>query len=217
MKNKAFIFDMDGTMVDNMHYHLLAWEQTVELLGGTLRGKELQKELYGLNTELIERVMGKGRFNQAELQRIGDEKEALYRSLYKPHLKLIDGFLQFVEQSKQHNIKLGIGTAANHLNTMLVAEGLAIKHYFDTIITCEDVKKGKPNPEVYLKVAEKLKVSPAECVVFEDAPKGVEAAFNAGMGCIAITTMHKAEEFSHFNRLLKIIPDYRALKLNEIL
>lgn len=218
MRNKkysAFIFDMDGTMVDNMHYHLLAWKQTIELLGSSLQGEELQKELYGLNTELIERVMGKGKFSEEDLQRIGDEKERLYRLLYKPHLKFIDGFLQFIEKCKQQEIKLGIGTAANRLNTALVVEGLSIKHYFNAIVTGEEVQKGKPDPEVYLKVAEQLQVSPAECVVFEDAPKGVEAAFNAGMDCVAITTMEDALEFSRFKRLLKIITDYKLLNPDD--
>ena len=90
-------------------------------------------------------------------------------------------------------------------------DGLNIRHYFDSVIGAEHVKDSKPDPETYLKGAQELQVSPADCIVFEDAPKGVEAAHNAGMKCVVLTTMHEESEFRNYHNIIRFIADFNEL------
>ena len=106
---------------------------------------------------------------------------------------------------------MGIGSAAIIENIQFVVDGLNIRSFFDSIVAAENVQESKPHPETFLKVAAALQMNPADCLVFEDAPKGVEAAEKAGMECIVITTMHSKEEFISFNNILAFANDYEEL------
>jgi beta-phosphoglucomutase len=210
--HKAIIFDMDGTMINNMGYHLLAWERMVAELGGSLRGEPLMTQLYGSNKGVVERIFGVGRFSDADIQQIGDTKEAYYRELYYPYIKLIDGLPEFLATNQAKGIPMALGTASNMPNIDLTLDGLNIRRYFSAIVSADDVKNGKPDPETYLQAAAKLGCAPADCLVFEDVPKGVEAAANAGMQAIVLTTTHQPQEFTQFNNILRFIPDYMELR-----
>jgi beta-phosphoglucomutase-like phosphatase (HAD superfamily) len=111
---------------------------------------------------------------------------------------------------------MGIGTAAIPFNVDFALDNLNIRHYFRSIITANDVTTSKPHPEVFLKAAAELGVDPASCIVFEDAPKGVEAAANAGMKAVVITTMHTREEFSDYNNIITFVPDYTSLTPGQL-
>jgi beta-phosphoglucomutase len=209
--HKAIIFDMDGTMINNMHYHLLAWERMAAELGSPLRGEPLLAQLYGSNRGVVERVFGVGRFSDAETQQIGDTKEAYYRELYYPHIRLIDGLPEFLERNQAQGIPMALGTASNMPNIDLTLDALHIRHYFKAIVSADDIKNGKPDPETYLKAAAQLGCAPVDCLVFEDVPKGVEAAANAAMQAIVVTTTHTAAAFAQFENVLRFVPDYREL------
>jgi beta-phosphoglucomutase len=206
--SKAIIFDMDGTMIHNMHYHLLAWERMVEELGHDIRGEALLAQLYGSNKAVVERIFGQGKFDDATIRHIGDTKEAYYRELYRPHIKLIDGLEEFLANCKAANIPVALGTASNMPNINLTLDTLNIRHYFSAIVSADDVKNGKPDPETYLKAAALLGCEPAHCTVFEDVPKGVEAAANAGMQTVVLTTTHPQSDFTQFNNIITFIANY---------
>jgi beta-phosphoglucomutase-like phosphatase (HAD superfamily) len=110
-----------------------------------------------------------------------------------------------------NNISMAIGSAAIRLNIDFVIDNLKIRDYFGAIVSADDVLISKPHPETFLSCAAKLQIDPADCIVFEDAVKGVEAALNANMRCIVLTTMHHAEEFANFPNVIKIIKDYTEL------
>jgi beta-phosphoglucomutase len=131
--SKAIIFDMDGTMINNMHYHLLAWERMVEELGHGIRGEELFAQLYGSNKGVVERIFGQDRFSAGEIQDISDKKEAYYRELYTPHIKLIDGLDNFLADCHDKHIAMALGTASNMPNINFTLDTLNIRHYFSTI------------------------------------------------------------------------------------
>ena len=135
------------------------------------------------------------------------EKEKKYQQTFRPHLRLIDGLDHFLRDSKKAGTKMGIGTAAIRFNVDFVLDGLQLHHYFDSIITADDVINSKPDPETFLKGAGQLGVLPEECLVFEDSPKGAEAALHAGMKCVAITTMHEPGDFNTAN-IIKFISSY---------
>ena len=126
-------------------------------------------------------------------------------------MKALPGLETFLATAKQKGIKMGIGSAAILFNIDFAIDGLNIRHYFDSVIGAEHVKHSKPDPEPFLKGAEELGVSPADCIVFEDAPKGVEAAANAGMKAIVLTTMHAAETFTAYDNIIAYAPDYTSL------
>ncbi len=211
-KYKAFIFDLNGTMIDDMSYHVNAWYGIVNTLGANLTMEEVKKECYGKNNDLIERVFP-GRFSDEEKNKMGLEKEEHYQQEYKPHLKLIKGLDSFLDKACEHKIRLAIGSAAIPFNINLVLDGLQIRKYFEAIVSADDVVHSKPDPETFIKCADQLNIDIKECLVFEDAPKGVEAALNAGMDCVVITTLHDKDKFSGYKNAISFIKDYEELEL----
>lgn len=203
---KAFLFDLNGTMIDDMEYHIKAWHRIFNDLGANITMEEMKLESYGKNPEVIERVIP-GRFSDAEKRTMSIEKEKQYQEEFRPHLQLIKGLNKFLAMTKAEGIKMAIGSAAITMNIDFVLDGLNIRHYFDAIVSADDVMKSKPDPETYLKCAEKLNITAEDCLVFEDVPKGTESAMRAGMDCVAITTMHVEHEFDPSN-VICFIPDY---------
>ena len=207
---KAFLFDLNGTMIDDMDYHVHSWHRILNELGANLSKEEAKAECYGKNHEVIERVFP-GRFSEAEKDRMSIEKEQQYQEEYRHSLALIPGLMEFLIEAKKNNIKMAIGSAAIMFNIDFVLDGLDIRHFFDVIVSADDVKKSKPDPETYLKCASLLGIPAAECLVFEDVPKGVESAYNAGMKAMVLTTMHVQHEFQQFNNVLGFHKDYRQM------
>jgi beta-phosphoglucomutase len=215
--NTGFIFDMNGTMIDDMGYHETIWHRILnDELHANISTDALKLQMYGKNEELLERIFGKGRFTADELNKIAMEKEDAYQELYKPNLKLITGLDQFLSRAKTGSIKMSIGTAAIPYNVDFIMDNLNLHNYFTTIITAGQVADSKPHPETFLKCAYGMQVKPGNCIVFEDSPKGIEAALNAGMKAVAITTMHHVNDFDSYNNILFCIQDYTDVRLNDL-
>jgi beta-phosphoglucomutase len=213
---KAFLFDLNGTMIDDMQYHITSWHNIFNTYGANFSRERSIEECYGKNHEILERIFP-GKFSQQEKDDISIKKEIAYQKVYLPHLKLIDGLQEFLAEAKKQNIKMAIGSAAIMFNIDFVLNNLNIRHYFDAIISADDVNISKPHAETYLKCAAALHIQPQECIVFEDVPKGVESAANAGMKAVVIETLHKKEEFIGFNNILSFIKNYNGITLNELL
>jgi beta-phosphoglucomutase-like phosphatase (HAD superfamily) len=194
IQQKAFLFDLNGTMIDDMQFHINAWYQILNNLGAAISLEETKQQCYGKNEELLERVFP-GRFSSVEINEMILEKELRYQETFRPYLKLIDGLGNFLNLTYESGIKMSIGSAAILFNINYVVDGLHLHKYFDAVVSSEDVVISKPHPETFLQCAQKLKVAPEDCIVFEDSPKGVEAAARAGMKAVVITTMHTKEEF----------------------
>ena len=211
---KALLFDLNGTMINDMDYHIRAWHTILNDLGAGLNYEETKLQCYGKNHELLERVFP-GRFSNEEMDVMSMEKERKYQQTFRPHLQLIDGLDDFLRNSEKAGIKMGIGTAAIRFNLDFVLDGLHLRHYFDSLVTADDVINSKPDPETFLKGAEELGVAPQECLVFEDSPKGTEAALLAGMQSVAITTMHEPADFNPAN-IIRFIDGYDQRLLNSL-
>ncbi|KQR70981.1 HAD family phosphatase [Pedobacter sp. Leaf176] len=215
---KAFIFDLNGTMINDMEYHTDAWHQIINKdLNKNLSYDYVKKEMYGKNHEVLERIFGKGYFTADEIKKLSFDKEKRYRETYFPKLALIEGLGNFLETAKKQGILMAIGSAAISSNIDFVVDGLKIRCYFDAIVSADDVQMSKPDAETFLKSAEKLGIRPADCIVFEDAPKGVECAFNAGMKCIVLLTTHDQEEFNEYSNILGFIEDFNEPNLKNVL
>jgi beta-phosphoglucomutase len=212
---KAFLFDLNGTMIDDMQYHVTAWYRLLNEMGANISMERMKEECYGKANELIERILP-GRFTEAERDAIGDQKEAVYREEFRPYLKLLPGLLEVLEEAYQSGIKMAIGSAAIMANIDFVLDGLNIRHYFSAIVSADDVTNSKPDPETYLKCAELLGMDPSECIVFEDVPKGVESAERAGMKSVVITILHTKEEFSEFKNVICFMDDFKEMAVSEL-
>ena len=214
---KGFIFDLNGTMIDDMEYHSKAWYSILnEDLGANLSWEQVKEQMYGKNEELLVRIFGSEKFTREEMVLLSEEKEKRYQSAFKPYLQLIGGLDSFLEKAYSKGIKMAIGSAAINCNIAFVLDNLDIRHYFSAIVCADDVTTSKPHPETFLKAADQLNLAPSECIVFEDAPKGVEAALHAGMKTVVLTTMHRKEEFAGYSNILCFVEDYNSPVLNGV-
>ncbi len=216
MAIKAFLFDLNGTMINDMEYHINAWHKIFNSLGANISLQRMKEECYGKNHEVIERVLP-GRFADKEKDEMSYEKEKTYQKEFRPYLQLIEGLNIFLEKAHKTGIKMAIGSAAIMFNIDFVIDGLDIRNYFSSLISADNVTHSKPHPETFLKCAEALGVKPNECIVFEDAPKGVEAAKNAGMRTVVILNIHKKEEFTAYDNIIAFIESYYDISLNSLL
>jgi len=212
MKYKAFLFDLNGTMINDMPYHVKAWHRIVTNLGSTLSIEQVKQECYGKNEEVLERIFP-GRFAEEEKTTIGLEKEKQYRVEFKPHLRLIKGLDDLLKKTYKRGIKMAIGSAAIAPNINFVLDGLAIRKYFEASVGADEVAHSKPDPETFIRCAEILGIDCKDCLVFEDAPKGVEAAQNAGMDCVVINSLHSSVEFEKYTNVILFAEDFDEVKL----
>lgn len=215
MKKKAFLFDMNGTMIDDMQYHIRAWHRILNELGASISLERMKEECYGKNDELLERMFP-GRFTEAEKTQMSIEKEKQYQKEFKPHLQLLPGLDAFLAQAHAQGIPMAIGSAAIMFNIDFVLDNLHLRHYFSALVSADDVQHSKPDPETFLLCARRLNVAPEDCIVFEDSPKGVEAARLAGMKSVILTTMHEANEFADGDHVLFAVQDFWDVQLAEL-
>lgn len=216
-KLNALIFDLNGTMINDMEYHLTAWfEILTRDLGADLSREAVKSHMYGKNEELLNRIFGKGHFTQQQMDEISQLKEKRYQQAFRPHLHLIAGLHAFLQKAEKNHLKMAIGSAAIPFNIDFVLDNLSIRHYFKAVVSANDVTVSKPHPETFLKAAAQLDEIPASCLVFEDAPKGVESALHAGMKCIVLTTMHDKEEFRQYPNIVNYIADYTDPSIDEL-
>jgi beta-phosphoglucomutase len=204
---RAFLFDLNGTMIDDMQYHIHAWHRILNDLGARISLERMREECYGKNDELLERIFP-GRFSEGEKQQMSYAKEKQYQEAFRPELALLSGLDVFLKQAFEKQIPMAIGSAAILYNIDFVLDGLSIRHYFPTVVAAEHVRHSKPDPETYQLCAAQLGVKNSDCIVFEDTPKGVESAERAGMRAVVITTLHPPEEFLQFSNLVGCVKDY---------
>jgi beta-phosphoglucomutase len=217
MTKPAFIFDMDGTIVDNMAFHTRSWLEFF-----ARRGKEYDPDAFFRETagaqgrEILRERLGP-EIPDDEIAVLAQEKDDLYREMYGPHRAAIKGFEDFVSQAGSLGVALAVATSAPPKNIVFTLDELDLRRHFAAVVGAADVKQGKPHPDVFLKAAEKLNVDPSACIVFEDAPMGVEAARRAGMRAVVITTTLPADAFAEFDNVIAVVDDYDALAVNELL
>jgi len=214
---KAIIFDLDGTLVDSLPYHHESWR--IFFKNNNLEEhdfSEVLKEYKGGGTlELMTSVFG-DMYTKDELKKMTDDKEIIFRDIYKSKIYPIEGLNKFLDNLKENNILLSIGSNAIRENVLMTIEELGITGYFSSIICGDEVSKGKPDPEMYLKTLSNLKMDKNECIIFEDSIEGVTAAKNAGIKSIGVTSSQSSEILKSFGAF-KTINDYTEISLDNIL
>ncbi len=193
----SFLLDMDGVVCHNMPAHELAWARFFETKGITLELKEFREKTMGMPTREVLRYYYKREVPPEEAHECAVVKETLYRELYLPDRAPAKGLLPFLKGARAGGYRVGLGTGSKDDNVTFILDGLSLRPWFDAVVDGGMVTKGKPDPQTFLILADKLKTKPENCVVFEDSLLGEEAARRAGMQVVAITTSHTAEEFKH--------------------
>ena len=208
----ALLFDLDGTLIDSMPHHHDAWVEWHARRGIEMDAAGFFAGTAGRsNAEILLDMFPA--LSVAEHVEMADAKEAIYREFAARSLALIAGAQGFVAQARAAGLRLAVCTAATPQNIALACEMHGIDGWVETVASPADGLRGKPHPDIFLEAARRLGIAPADCVVFEDAPLGVEAARRAGMKAVALTTTLAAGAFAAYDNLIAIAPDFTALTL----
>jgi len=192
----AFVFDMDGTMVDSMPAHARSWEVFTRRHGIRMPVAEVLRKTTGrTGVECIRILMGEDIADARAVELI-NEKEALYRDFFSREFREVKGFREFARQALQRGLKLAVATAGDRNNIAFALGHLKLAQRPDAIVGGDEGIAGKPAPDLFLEAARRLQVPAAQCIVFEDAPFGIEAARRAGMRAVAVCTTHSPEELA---------------------
>jgi beta-phosphoglucomutase-like phosphatase (HAD superfamily) len=195
-RTRALVFDMDGTMVDSMPAHARSWEVFTQRHGIRMSVQEVLKKTTGrTGVECIRILMGDG-IQDDEAVKLINEKEALYREFFARDFREVAGFREFAKVAMQRGLKLAIATAGDKNNIGFVLEHLKLAQHPDAIVGGDEGIAGKPQPDLFLEAARRVQVPATECIVFEDAPFGIEAARRAGMRAVAICSTHQPDELA---------------------
>lgn len=208
---KAVIFDMDGVVVDNHKFHYEAWKAFADKYNFELNPTIYRDRFNGkTNTDLFQMIFGS--ITPEEMKSYADEKEGMYQELYLPHMKAHTGLIDFLDYLETHKIKIALGTSAPTSNVDFTLDTLKLRKYFDVIVDGFQVKKGKPDPEIYQLCAMKLGEEPKNCVVFEDSLAGLESGERAGCKIVGVATSHQAFELkSHTDLIIHDFTEARGL------
>jgi HAD superfamily hydrolase (TIGR01509 family) len=196
---RAVIFDIDGTLVDNMHLHAEAFALFAERHGLPPLTKDDRARLDGRRNSEIFPILFNRDVPRDEWLAYEHEKEGLYRELSRGRLAPLRGLHDLIERLRAGRIPMALATSAPKPNVVHTLAELELASAFPVIVRGDEVARGKPAPDVFIEAARRLGVDPAVCLVFEDAPMGIEAAQAAGMKVVALTTSFQA---AHFERLL---------------
>jgi HAD superfamily hydrolase (TIGR01509 family) len=207
---RALVFDMDGTMIDSMPAHARSWEVFTRRHGIHMPVDEVLRKTTGrTGVECIRVLMG-DHIDDAKATALIGEKEALYREFFGADFREVDGFRDFAQLARRRGLKLAVATAGDKDNIAFALQRLKLADRPDAIVGGDEGIAGKPAPDLFLEAARRVQVPPAQCIVFEDAPFGIEAARRAGMRAVAICTTHGASELAG-SHVLTHVPDFREL------
>lgn len=201
MMEYAFIFDMDGVIVDSNPVHKIALQQFCEQHGYHLSDKDLREKIYGrTNRDWLLNLFGE--LDETTIRKYAEEKEALFRSLYND-IAPLNGLISFLDQLNELKISRAIATSAPRANVDFTLDRTSTRQYFKTILDDSFVTEGKPNPQIYIKSAQALEFEPGRCIVLEDSLSGVTAGKRAGCKVVGLTTTHSPEELAEADWVIK--------------
>ena len=212
---KGLIFDMDGTLIQNMPYHMRAFDVQAERHEYQLT-QPVTNKFYGRhNDEIFLNVVEPWVVEKYGLQFLSEEKEAIYRELYAGNVALTDGLDALLAEAKEKGVKCYVGSAAPRLNVDFVWGEGKLDDKLDGCVCGDDVVNFKPHPEIFLTCCERMGLKPEECVVFEDAISGIKAGLAAGCKVVALSTTATAEELA-VDGLEYVVPSFEGITLEKL-
>ncbi|WP_125921540.1 HAD family hydrolase [Hymenobacter lapidarius] len=213
----TLIFDMDGVLVDNTPYQARAFQLLFRDLGLTTNARQLLRRLNGMPATNILKTVFRHPVPEKQLKEYASQREFLYRTLYWNKRRAMPGLVPFLEAARAagHNIALGTGSPPETIS--YIVDHLDLRRYFDVVIGKDDVAKGKPHADTFTVAAAQLGVRPEDCIVFEDAVLGEQAAYRAGMRCVAVGSSLKEKNFQHPLAYVKDFTGFTPERLLELL
>ncbi len=212
--NLGVIFDMDGVIMDNNAFHETAWRKFCEKYTIDLTDGELHEFVFGRVAKDTLEFIFKKDLTSEEVDRFVEEKELIYRAIYQPRIKPLEGLLEFLDDLRRHHVPMAMATSAPPGNVAFAFSFLPLEEYFQHQLNASHIKKGKPDPEIYIRAIKYLGISPGNCIVFEDSLSGIKAAISAGAQVIGVSTTHKASEM---NGVARVIKDFTGFTYQDLL
>jgi len=212
---KGAIFDLDGVIVDTVPLHFKAWKKMFAEYGIEFAFEDYKEKVDGIPRINGARAILKN-LDEEELKKAAVKKQRYFLEfLEKEGIKVHESTLNLIKELKKNNIKVAVISSSK--NCLPILKGAEIEHLFEVIITGNDIKKGKPDPEVFLLACQNLKLSPPQCIVFEDAVLGVEAAKRGNFKCIGIDRYNNPARLSKADLVVKDLSEINLETLEEIL
>lgn len=216
LPKKAAIFDMDGTLVDNSAVHVRAFELFCNRYGVKDWRTKLEKAFGMGSDDIMRMLLPEEVIRERGLQALGDEKEEIYRTIYAPEIAPVKGLKELLELLRRAGIRCAVGSSGCRQNVEFVLSSCKIEEYFEVKVSGDMVSRCKPEPEIYLTAAKALGVKPEECIIFEDARAGFEAARRAGAGSIvAIATTLPSEVILNEQLADVVVEDFSEITTIE--
>lgn len=212
----AAIFDMDGVLVDSNPYHLQKWIDLLNERHIPYDESALPRQILGSRNDTAFRTFFGPQLSAREMQELGEELEAKFRRVFAPHAKPLPGLRSLIEECQAQGVLMAVASSAMTKNVEFIVEALGLRPYLRAIVTGDEVSHPKPDPEIYLKTAQKLGLAPSACVAFEDSFVGVEAAKRAGMKCVGIASTFPARELRAQTRADLVVLSFEELNLEVL-
>lgn len=207
----AVIFDMNGVIIDDERIHQQSWKVYCKNHDFHITEEEFKKKVFGRTEKETFEYLYKRIITKKELEEFSNERVDTAIEIFKPLMKMTLGLKKLFRELSENNIPMAIATSSRPRYVNFIMESFNIRSLFKAILTAEDIVKGKPDPEIYQKSAEKLAVSPRECVVIEDTLSGINSAKAAGMKVIGIATTHSKEELKSAD---KVVESFKEITLS---
>lgn len=201
-KIKAIIFDMDGVISDTLFHHTQSESKVLKKFGIHMTPKEIGEKFNAVPDDIMFKQLFKKHNKHFDYHDVADKKLSIFKNLVKERLSPIPGSLELISRLHREEYFLGVASSAPAEIIELILTTLNVKNNFPAITATEEVQNGKPKPDIFLLTAKKLNIEPEECLVIEDAPRGVRAAKAAKMKCIAITTTHTQNELKNADMVI---------------
>ncbi len=209
------IFDLDGVLIHSAQAHYQSWRALVTEHGLEVTQERFMETFGRQNNDIIPLLWGR-ELDAETVDQLGEQKEALYRDIVRGRVPLADGAADLVRDCAGAGLKLAIGSSTHPANIDLVLTETALRGYFDATVSAADVKKGKPNPEVFEMACQRLGLPPQDCVVLEDAPAGIAAAVAAGCASVGVTTHHCREALCDADWVVDSLTEVSAEMLSKL-
>jgi beta-phosphoglucomutase-like phosphatase (HAD superfamily) len=216
LTTEALIFDMDGTMIDSMPCHQKSWIEFTRRHDIRIDVADLMRRTTGRSGPECMRELFQRDLDAAESRALTHEKEVIYRELFAPVFSEVAGFRAFSEQALARGLKVGVGTAGDQHNIAFAFAHLKLRAPPHAVVGGDEGLPGKPDPAIFLEAAKRMNTREKACIVFEDAPFGIEAARRAGMQAVAVCTSHSAKELSG-PHVIASVRDYHELMTTNFL
>ena len=214
--NQGIIWDLDGVIVDSAPFHFEAWREFAATKGKAFTKEDFRK-IFGMRNEDILLYIFGEKLKRKFLKPWSDEKEERFRQCIQGKVKPFSGVLPLLKSLDGAGYKQAIASSTPLKNISLILNSLRIIDVFDAIISGDEVARGKPLPEAFLKAAEGMSLVPARCLVIEDAAAGIEAAKRAGMKSIGVTNTLPGEKLASADRVVRSLEDVSLSMIAQLL